>query len=611
MRRAYYNEIEPFAAQWLRNLIAAKLIAPGDVDERSIRDVQPTDLRGYRQCHFFAGIGVWSHALRLAGWPDDREVWTGSCPCQPFSCAGAQLGTSDERHLWPEFFRLIRECRPRTIVGEQVASPAIVGASDEKMQRVLRTQALERVSRIQGKDTRWTEAALRAMPEGLRVGLAEEEQAEAEKGPMDSFAKGQGICSCVLGAQQSFLFGGGMPSKERKEGAPVRPGRTGVTEKNRQWGVRADGIPPGPFPDGGYGTAQAPPKHTIPGQKKSKGRLHDGQYQDRLLCRQHSAGGLGRSGFSSDNEGMDGTKVDLNDQRRIADAPQCDSRPESQAWVDVVFSDLESVGYACAAADIPAASLGAPHIRQRLYWVAHSEFHGSGEGRGCETVEGGSILGREEEQPDRLRADGLGGFWRDAEWIACTDGKARPVEPKYVKMADGASGDLGLVRAEASKEGEEVNASKDNRNGGSAVRVVRENTLPLERPPQGRKPREQREIEFADLVLRLPQSIALAQLYGDTATQEVLRPLHEACVSEGVVWHASFATKAPWESIGEDAKDRLRRRLGAGLAGLVRTFELPLAHGVAGRVGKLRAYGNALCAPVAEAFVEAVMECCP
>ena len=44
---AYYNEIEPFAAAWLRNLIAAGHIAPGDVDERSITDVQPTDLRGY------------------------------------------------------------------------------------------------------------------------------------------------------------------------------------------------------------------------------------------------------------------------------------------------------------------------------------------------------------------------------------------------------------------------------------------------------------------------------------------------------------------------------------------------------------------------------------
>ena len=121
---AYYNEIDPYAAQWLRNLIAAGHIAPGDVDDRSITDVRPDDLRGYEQCHFFAGIGGWSLALRLAGWPDDRPVWTGSCPCQPFSAAGKQRGSDDERHLWPAFFDLIRECRPASVFGEQVAGVA-------------------------------------------------------------------------------------------------------------------------------------------------------------------------------------------------------------------------------------------------------------------------------------------------------------------------------------------------------------------------------------------------------------------------------------------------------------------------------------------------------
>lgn len=119
---AYYNEIDPFAAQWLRNLIAAGHIAPGEVDERSIEDVTPDDLRGFTQCHFFAGIGVWSHSLRLAGWPDDRPVWTGSCPCQPFSAAGKGDGFADERHLWPHFFHLIGERRPQHVFGEQVAS---------------------------------------------------------------------------------------------------------------------------------------------------------------------------------------------------------------------------------------------------------------------------------------------------------------------------------------------------------------------------------------------------------------------------------------------------------------------------------------------------------
>jgi DNA (cytosine-5)-methyltransferase 1 len=119
---AYYNEIDPYAAQWLRNLIAAGHLAKGEVDERSITEVQYEDLLDFNQCHFFAGIGVWGYALRQAGWADDRPVWTGSCPCQPFSSAGKQEGFADERHLWPAWFKLIRKCRPPVIVGEQVAS---------------------------------------------------------------------------------------------------------------------------------------------------------------------------------------------------------------------------------------------------------------------------------------------------------------------------------------------------------------------------------------------------------------------------------------------------------------------------------------------------------
>ncbi|GAL43022.1 DNA cytosine methyltransferase [Citrobacter werkmanii] len=118
---AYYNEIDQFAAQWLRNLIAGGHIAPGEVDERSIEDVTPDDLRGFTQCHFFAGIGVWSHALRLAGWPDNKPIWTGSCPCQPFSATGKGSGFDDDRHLWPAFGWLIKQCRPERVFGEQVA----------------------------------------------------------------------------------------------------------------------------------------------------------------------------------------------------------------------------------------------------------------------------------------------------------------------------------------------------------------------------------------------------------------------------------------------------------------------------------------------------------
>lgn len=146
----YYNEWEAYPAAWLRNLIAAGELPAGTVDETDIREVKGTDLERYTQCHFFAGVGGWDVALRLAGWPADRPAWTGSCPCPPFSCAGKKKRCpecqsknlmphpfrtghfvccdcqhdwlADGRHLWPEFYRLIAECMPECVFGEQVAS---------------------------------------------------------------------------------------------------------------------------------------------------------------------------------------------------------------------------------------------------------------------------------------------------------------------------------------------------------------------------------------------------------------------------------------------------------------------------------------------------------
>jgi DNA (cytosine-5)-methyltransferase 1 len=127
---AYYNEIDPYAAAWLRRLIKAGELPDGDVDERDIRNLTPDDLKPYTQCHFFAGIGGWPLALRQAGWPDGHPVWTGSCPCQPFSNSGQQKAFDDARHLWPIWFKLIHKCRPPTVFGEQVAAKAALAWLD-------------------------------------------------------------------------------------------------------------------------------------------------------------------------------------------------------------------------------------------------------------------------------------------------------------------------------------------------------------------------------------------------------------------------------------------------------------------------------------------------
>ncbi|HUX01938.1 MAG TPA: DNA cytosine methyltransferase [Phycisphaerae bacterium] len=116
----YYNDNDPACQRWLRKLMRARVIPKGNIDGRSIRQVQTPELRGYDQCHFFAGVGGWAFALRLARW--EGPVWTGSCPCQPFSVAGRRRGRRDERHLWPLWWRLIAECHPPVIFGEQVAS---------------------------------------------------------------------------------------------------------------------------------------------------------------------------------------------------------------------------------------------------------------------------------------------------------------------------------------------------------------------------------------------------------------------------------------------------------------------------------------------------------
>lgn len=116
----YYNDHDPNACAWMLELIKDGHLPPGDVDNRSILEVSADELRRYDQCHFFAGIGGWAYALALAGW--EGPCWTGSCPCQPLSCAGQGKGHADERHLWPAFYALIAECKPATVFGEQVAS---------------------------------------------------------------------------------------------------------------------------------------------------------------------------------------------------------------------------------------------------------------------------------------------------------------------------------------------------------------------------------------------------------------------------------------------------------------------------------------------------------
>ncbi|MDT3600016.1 DNA cytosine methyltransferase [Cronobacter malonaticus] len=335
---AYYNEIDPYAAQWLRNLIAAGHIAPGEVDERSIEDVTPDDLRGFTQCHFFAGIGVWSHSLRLAGWPDDKPVWTGSCPCQPFSAAGKGDGFADERHLWPSLFHLISECRPQHVFGEQVAA---------------------------GNANVWfdlVQADLEGM--GYAFGLV----------PFTSASIG---APHIRERAYWVANSSGERVRAEKPATPYRATRT-LQSELREWErLRAD-IGPGGSSFGGMGNANVT-------------RL------ERHCGDEGAAGWQGQAGPTTSPSVLNG------------------------------MADTESSGRRERVENIAGVRIGDTEKRKIRRLAQH----------GC--------------LDDVIWPLEVNGFWRDADWLLCRDGKWRPVEPGTFPLVDGAAARLGRVQPDVAR----------------------------------------------------------------------------------------------------------------------------------------------------------------
>ncbi|WP_183723734.1 DNA cytosine methyltransferase [Paraburkholderia sp. WP4_3_2] len=360
---AYYNEIEPYAAQWLRNLIAAGHIAPGDVDERSIEDVRPDDLRGYTQCHFFAGIGVWSSALRLAGWPDDRPVWTGSCPCQPFSAAGKGLGFADERHLWPAWHHLISECRPPVILGEQVASKDVDPWIDLVFDDL---EAMEYACAANPFPSAGV-GAPHIRDRTFFVAHAHDARSQGRRGVRERSAELAARTRRVAGIVADAECG----AAERQR-LDVGNAASGVRSSSRQQRVRDDAW------NGG-----------------DAGRLADA---DVIAC------GQGRSVDGRWNPGSDAK-----------------SRPGlGSSGLPVELADAAGTG------SLPGAHAG-----------VHRGEEGSGP-RDGESERRGAV---------GERAGPTNGFWRAADWLLCRDGKWRPVEPGTFPLAHGAPARVGRLRA--------------------------------------------------------------------------------------------------------------------------------------------------------------------
>ena len=408
---AYYNEIDPKAAAWLRELIKQGHIAHGIVDERSIIDVKSADLLEFTQCHFFAGIGVWSYALRQAGFPDDKEVWTGSCPCQPFSTAGKGKGVEDERHLFPELHRLISERQPQFVFGEQVGSKAGIAWLDN-VQLSLENSgytcgavtfpACSIGSPHQRQRIYWVGTLANAQDSrSLRTSAQQHEKAERSRDmEMHQF---DGASS--LSGELANDSGDGRESgtDQRRFGREL-PESQQARSPLRQ--VVGDGCESGIVPN------------------NQSNRLQEQCEIGREKVR--TAGNSEVSGLSvTSGQGLQGHSGHGN---------RIDQPGRQQA------DEARSVAEGCLS-DGVAQSNHDKHRREIA--GSNGETETTKAGNGQEVIKSGEFSGA---GSDVCRPCPTNGIWADADWLYCRDGKWRPVEPGTFPLVDGAAERVGRLR---------------------------------------------------------------------------------------------------------------------------------------------------------------------
>ena len=409
----FYNEWDPYAASWLRQLVEDGHIPPGEVDERDINTIDPDELIRYTQCHFFAGIGGWVYALRLANW-GDRRVWTGSCPCQPFSVAGNKKGASDkERNLWPVWFNLIKVVRPDTVFGEQVAS-----AVNEKYQ--------------------WLDAVSHDLEdEGYRIGSGIL-PACSVKAPHIRQRLWFVADTNDNGRDESMReVSGGLP--ERTDGSSVIDGRNMAdTEHNGRNRSQADtslegsnesgiGIPVGDDIAFARGSMADPQNHRSQRreavEREGSENLEDESESDIRgeSGRRSKVNGIGMA--DPQNHGRDGRTIPVERER-----PK-DLENESE-------SDIR----------------GEPSGHGEVSGIVADNDMADPSDKG---LEGGLSRGQNEEWEaiDRhvgrsgTTGEGEPGQWDGIVWVYCKDKKIRPIKPGIQPLAYGVSARVGKLRA--------------------------------------------------------------------------------------------------------------------------------------------------------------------
>ena len=403
----FYNEWDPYAASWLRQLVEDGHIPPGEVDERDINTIDPDELIRYTQCHFFAGIGGWVYALRLANW-GDRRVWTGSCPCQPFSVAGNKKGASDkERNLWPVWFNLIKVVRPDTVFGEQVAS-----AVNEKYQ--------------------WLDAVSHDLEdEGYRIG----------SGILPACSvKAPHIRQrlwFVADTESMREVSGGLP--ERTDGSSVIDGRNMAdTEHNGRNRSQADtslegsnesgiGIPVGDDIAFARGSMADPQNHRSQRreavEREGSENLEDESESDIRgeAGRRSKVNGIGMA--DPQNHGRDGRTIPVERERPkdLENESESDIRGEPSGHGEV----------SGIVADNDMADPSDKGLEGGLSGGQNEEW---------EAIDG--HVGR-----SGTTGEGEPGQWDGIVWVYCKDKKIRPINPGIQPLAYGVSARVGKLRA--------------------------------------------------------------------------------------------------------------------------------------------------------------------